>query len=777
VALVAALSLQNCSGGADCGGPFCLVPPGGHEATRLVARAGDGQTGAPGRELSQPLVVIVTDDDDRAVPDVEVSFTAGGSGGSISQPAMLSDHQGRVQAKWTLGVDPGVQTVQAVAADSSGTPLRGSPLTFSAQAVRPPPARILLLQAPPTQVLSGIAFDRPPVVGILDSDNQPIAGVGVTASIASGAGALTGTTTVSTDAEGRATYGDLTILGAIGARTLRFSVSDPALEIVSAPVQVGAGTANHMLGNQPLTYQGTVNSPVSPAPSVVVQDEAGNPVPGVALTFGADRDGSVSPTTVTTNELGVAQVTSWTLGRSAGVQYSLTARIQSGGSERVTFSATARAGAAGKLAMKVQPSAAAQSGVPFSRQPVIQVVDELGNSSPQPGLAITATLSSGPGGTLQHASATTDASGLATFSDLSLTGLVGDHTLSFSAPTLTGVASNAISLGAGPPSRLALTVPPPPAAQSRVPFGPQPSIQLQDASGNPVAQAGVEVSASIALGGGILAGQTSVLTNGQGRADYADLAIAGSPGAHTLLFASSNPASEVASATITLPSVVAISIATTPPSPVVVGTLAAPVAWKLLDAEGLPVADAPVAISVSPGGSVGPVSASGAGGLVQLETWTVSQTAGSQYVDLAVVGTQLVSHVTVEAIPDVAVSLQKFSGDGQSAPVNSNLPLPLVVQVVDRYGNGVSGVTVEWRTCDGVGEYNSPTDIGGYASAFQETGPTPGVSCAMASNSALAGSPVKFSYTVEPGPASSSSSSSGQIRAIPPAAARQHQRP
>ena len=777
VGVVAALSLQHCGGDdLSCGGPFCVTPPGRQEATKVRAGSGDGQVGAPGRELPLPLEVVVTDDDNRPIPDVEISFTTVGSGGgTISDPAILSDHEGRVQVKWTLGAEPGVQTAQAVAANSSGSALNGSPLTFSAEAVRPPPARILLLQAPPTLVQNGILFGQQPVVGVLDPDNQPVSGIDVTVSIASGVGTLNGTTTVSTDAAGRATYGGLTIQGPIGPRTLRFSVSDPALEIVSAPVQVGAGTATDMLGNDPLTYRGTVNSPVSPAPSVVIHDESGNPVPGVAIAFVADRDGSVSPSTVITNESGVAQVASWTLGRSAGVQYSLAARIQSGGSDPVAFSATAQAGAAGKLEIAVQPSPSTQSGAPFSRQPVIQVADEQGNPAPQAGLAITATLLSGPAGTLQNASATTNSSGLATFSDLSLTGLVGDYKLSFSAPTLTGVASDPISVAAGPPSRLALTVALSPAARSRVPFGPQPSIQLQDASGNPVAPAGVEVQASVASGDGTLVGQTSVLTNGQGRADYTDLAIAGGPGAHTLRFASTSPASEVVSGTITLPSVAAVSVVTNLPSSIVAGTtLAAPVSWTLTDAANLVVADAPVVISIN--GSGLPVSTSDPAGVVQLQSWTVSQTAGSQYVALEIAGAE-VSRVTVEAIPDAAVSLQMSSGDGQSAPVNSDLPQKLVVRVVDQYGNGVSGVTVEWRTCDGIGDYNSPTDIAGYASAFQSTGPTAGEFCAMASSSGLAGSPVRFSYSVTSGAAPSSSSSSGQIRAIPPASARQHQIP
>ena len=778
VAIVATLSLQSCSGGEDCGGPFCLPPPGRAEATKLRAGLGDGQVGAPGRELPLPLEVVVTDDDNRPIPDVEVSFTVlGQGGGSISEPAIRSDHQGSAQVRWTLGAQPGAQTVQALAANSSGSSLSGSPLTFSAEAVRPPPASILLLQAPPAIAQNGILFDRNPVVAVLDRDHQPVTQVDVTVAVASGAGTLDGTTTVSTDASGRATYGNLTIRGPTGPRTLRFSVSDPALEVVSATVQVDAGTATQMLANGPLAYQGTVNSPVSPAPSVRVRDEADNPVPGVAITFGADRDGSVSPSTVITNEEGVAQVTSWTLGRSAGVGYSLMARIQSAGNEPVVFSATARAGAAGRLEIKVQPSPSAQSGAPFSRQPVIQVADELGNPAPQPSVAVTATLSSGPGGTLQQASATTNSSGLATFSDLSLTGLVGDYRLSFSAPTLTGVASDPISITAGPPSQLALIGSPSPATRSRVPLSPQPSIQLQDASGNPVAQPGVEVRASILSGEGTLAGQTSVLTNGEGRADYTDLAIVGIPGARTLLFASTSPASQVLAAPITLPSVATVSLLSAPPSSVVAGTtLAAPVSWTLTDAANQPVADAPIVISVSAGGSVEPVSTSDPGGVVQLRSWTISQTAGSQYVDLQVAGTQLVSRVTVEAIPDAAVGLQKTSGDGQSAPVNSDLPQPLVVRVVDQYGNGVSGVTVEWRTCDGTGDYNTPTDIGGYASAFQPTGPTPGEYCAMASGSGLAGSPVQFSYTVTPGTAGSSSTT-GHPAPMPPASARQHQRP
>jgi adhesin/invasin len=774
--LVGVLSAYGCGGGGDlpCGGPFCVPPPDSQLATRLRASAGDGQTGAPGRELALPLVVVVTDDEEHAIPGVVVSFTVTQGGGTLSATTMQSDYQGHAPVKWTLGPEAGTQTIQAAAA-ASGSDLNGSPLTFTAQAVIPSAASIVLRQAPPDTVRNGAVFERQPVVELLDADQQPVAGVEVTASIASGGGTLSGTATVATDPAGRASYTDLAVLGQAGPRTLRFSVAAPALDVATATIQVGAGAPSQLAAVEPLTYQATVNSPVSPAPSVVVRDAAGNVVPGVPIVFAADRDASVSPATgVPTNDVGVAQVSSWTLGKTADVQYKLTARIQASDIEPVVFSATAHAGAAGRLVIRVQPPPATQSGVAFAPQPEVRVVDQLGNPAHQAGVPIVATIASGPSGALQNASATTDASGLAAFSGLSLTGLAGEYTLSFSAPALGGVTSQSISLAAGPPARLALVSALASTARSRVPLSTQPSIQLQDASGNPLAQPGIEVRASIASGGGTLGGQPTVVTNGNGRADFTDLAIIGAPGPRTLRFASQSPSSEVISGQITLPKVAHLSILSAPPSSVVVGSqLASPASWTLTDAADQPVADAPADLTASPGGSVEPSSTtSDASGIVQLQSWTVSPVAGSQYVELDVsdAGT---SQIQVEAVPDVAASLQKISGDNQSAPVDSELPEPLVVRVVDQYGNGVGSVTVEWRTCEGVGNYDAVTDPGGYASAFQQTGPDPGTFCGMASSSGLADSPVQFTYTVlATSGTTTPESGTSQLRAPAPAGRR-----
>jgi hypothetical protein len=136
-------------------------------------------------------------------------------------------------------------------------------------------------------------------------------------------------------------------------------------------------------------------------------------------------------------------------------------------------------------------------------------------------------------------------------------------------------------------------------------------------------------------------------------------------------------------------------------------------------------------------------------GLVRLQTWALSRTAGEHRVVLEAPGAGT-SSVTIVATPGPATRMIGISGDGQSAAVGSTLPAPLVVRVVDQFGNGVSGVTIEWRTCDGSGDFNASTNLDGYASAVQETGPDPGTFCVQASSDGLEGSPVLFSFTATP---------------------------
>jgi hypothetical protein len=750
-AILTLLALLGCAGeDIECGGPFCVVPPGRPEAAKLRSGSGGGQTGAPGRELPLPVEVLVTDADDRPIGDVEVGFTVDQGSGALSASTLRTDHLGRAQVSWTLGAEAGSQSIRATATNSSGAHLDGSPLVIPAQSVPPSAAVLVLRQAPSATVQSGLPFIRQPVIGVRDANDEPVGGVNVTVTIASGGGTLNGTATVATDATGGAVYTDLAIVGVNGPRTLDFSVA--GLPAVTATVEVAAGAASQIVAVEPVLYEGIVNSPVAPPPSVSVRDGAGNPVPGAIVIFTPDGDGSVSPTAVPADEGGIARVSAWTLGRTAGARYSLSAQLQGSTGDPVVFSADANAGPAGELRIVEQPSASAQSGTAFARQPVVQIVDQLGNPTATPGVTVVATIFSGPSGSLQNASATTNASGRARFTALSLTGLVGEYRLSFSAPALAGVTSNPISLTAGTASGLRFVQQVSSAARSRVPFSDQPILQLQDERGNPIAQPNVVVQATIASGGGTLAGEATIMTDGNGRAAYHDLAIVGSPGSRTLRFTSINPDAQVVSGTVTLPSVETVSIASAPPGTVVVATtIDNPLSWTLEDANGQPVADVPVVLSASPGNTVAPTTTiSDENGVVRLQSWTVSQTAGEQSIDLEVpeVGS---ANVVIEAVAGPATTLLQVSGDNQSGPVNSELPQPLVVRVVDQFENGVGGALIQWRTCDGAGNYDAGTDGDGFSSAFQETGPEPGTYCVMATSAGLTGSPVQFSFTVTSG--------------------------
>jgi adhesin/invasin len=235
----------------------------------------------------------------------------------------------------------------------------------------------------------------------------------------------------------------------------------------------------------------TAGSAVAIPPAVKVTDANGNPVAGVGVTFAVGSGGgSINPTTpVITNAGGVAALTSWTLGITAGTN-TLTATISGTGivGNPATFTATGQVGSAGKLAILRQPSATAQSGVAFAQQPKVQLEDAGGNPVATAGLAITAALASGTGGTLGgQLTVATDNKGAATFTNLSISGAQGAYTISFSNPNVTGVTSSTVTLAAGAPAQLAITVEPPSSAQNGAVLAPPIQVQLEDAQGNAVA--------------------------------------------------------------------------------------------------------------------------------------------------------------------------------------------------------------------------------------------------------------------------------------------------
>jgi len=692
--------------------------------------------------------VKVTDSDGRSVPGVTVRFNVSSGGGEVLSDTAQSDNLGLAWVRWKLGDVVGTQTLAASATDSNDTQLEGSPLELSATAVQPQAGRLVLRPGLLDSAQNGVPLAQQPVLDVFDGEDRPLGGVEVVASVGSGGGTVSGGTTVISDTSGAAVFTDLALNGA-GAQTLRFTVTGTPVEAVSGPIQLIAGSATTMTGVEPLSYQGTVGSPVSPGPSVVVKDAAGNVVPGVQVTFTSNRNATVSPEVATTNEQGVAQV-SWTLGTTANVQYSLTALIESSPIAPVRFTATALPGAAGRLRVSAQPSSPTQSGAPFAQQPVIQVADANGNPTAQPGVVVTAAISSGPTGSLANATATTDAAGQAAFSDLAVTGVAGNYTLSFSAPGLAGANSTPFAITVGTAARLAFAIKPSTNARSRSPLVIQPVLQVQDASGNPIRQAGVQVTASALPSGTTITGET-VATDGEGRAPFTALTLVGTPGPKDLTFSASGLKSITAQ--VTLPSIATVTATPTHPVSAVVGTtVAGPVvSWTFRDFATRPVPDADFTLTAPTGGTAAPINpVSDLNGVVQAGAWTLGPTAGNQYLRLRLPDGRVFED-TIVALPGPADGLEQVSGDNQTAPTGSQLPELLVVRVVDQYGNAVANVAVQWSTCDGAAGPSIASDANGYSSTSQPTGSQPSGDqpfCTMAAATGLRNSPVQFHYTV-----------------------------
>jgi len=87
--------------------------------------SGNGQQGAPGATLTQPLTVEVRDQHSTPSAGTTVTFAITAAGGTLSDTTATTDAQGRAATTLTLGNQPGTNTVAATVEDLD-------PLTFTA---------------------------------------------------------------------------------------------------------------------------------------------------------------------------------------------------------------------------------------------------------------------------------------------------------------------------------------------------------------------------------------------------------------------------------------------------------------------------------------------------------------------------------------------------------------------------------------------------------------------------------------------------------------------
>ena len=156
-----------------------------------------------------------------------------------------------------------------------------------------------------------------------------------------------------------------------------------------------------------------------------------------------------------------------------------------------------------KLSLAVAPPATAVSGTPFTTQPAVQLLDSLGGAITSSGVAVTASVDGGGlGGSVTVA---TGSDGRARFTDLVMSGAVGQRTLTFTAGTLQPVA-HPFTLTAGSAAKLTAVTATTQSAPAGTLVPVAPAVRVTDAAGNAVAGAAVVFTLT---GGGQLTGASA----------------------------------------------------------------------------------------------------------------------------------------------------------------------------------------------------------------------------------------------------------------------------
>jgi Big-like domain-containing protein len=511
-------------------------------ATQLSISTQPSSSAQSGVAFAQQPVILVRDASNNPVGGVVVSAAIASGGGTLGGTASATSGSNGLASFTNLSIS-GTAGSRTLSFAATGL----APVVSAAISVTSPPTQLSITTQPSSTAQAGVAFAQQPVILVRDAANNPVSGIVVTAAIASGGGTLSGTATATSSASGSAAFTNLSISGTVGARTLSFSATGVP-SVASGNINLTAGPASQLSITTQPSSSATSGTAFPRQPVLLVKDASDNPVSGVVVTASiASGGGTLGGTlTATSSASGVASFSNLSISGSAGDR---TLGFSAPGiAAGVTSDPISVTIPPSQLSITTQPSGSVQSGVAFPTQPVILVKDASNN--PLGGIVVTAAISSG-GGTLGGTlTATSNASGLASFTDLSISGTTGKRKLVFSAAPAPSVTSNDITVNPGPASQLTITTQPGSPAVVNTNLSPQPVIQLRDAAGNAVSQSGVSVTAAIETGpvGGSLGGSLTVTTNGSGVATFTNLKLTKS-GSYTLRFSATGLTS-VVSATI-----------------------------------------------------------------------------------------------------------------------------------------------------------------------------------------------------------------------------------
>ena len=397
----------------------------------MVITAGNNQQAPVSRLLPIAPTVVVRTGGGTPVPGVVVTFAVASGGGSVIGSRQTTDATGTASVGgWILGSAPGANTMTASAAGVAA-------VTFTATAVGGTPVTMVRVSQATQSAPANSNVSDPPSVVVRDPAGIPVPGVVVTFTVTTGGGSVVGSP-VTTNTNGIATITSWKLGLVAGPNTVVASATGLPSVTFNATGTSGSATAVAIsAGDNQAAIQGTS---VATQPTVRVTDAGGNPVSGVAVTFAViGGGGSITGVNQVTDALGLASVGSWTLGN--GATNLLRATVTGAGiaGNPVTFTAQA----ATQITITTAPAGPVTLGNNFTI--TVQLRNSAGTAVSLANVQLSIAIASGGGtlnGTLIRA---TDASGVATFSAINVTGTAGARTFTISGTGLTSATTAAIT--------------------------------------------------------------------------------------------------------------------------------------------------------------------------------------------------------------------------------------------------------------------------------------------------------------------------------------------
>lgn len=553
----------------------------------------------------------------------------------------------------------------------------------------------------------GNPLGAPIVLRTLASDAVPVAGVIVNFAVSTGGGSLTVTTDTS-DTNGEVSTG-WTLGSAFGVQTITATAAGLSGSplVISASASAGA-PAQLAVVSQPVA--GVAGETLAPAIVIAVEDEQGNLVEtftgAVTLALPPAADATLGGTTTVNAVAGLATFNDLSLDIVGA--YGL---IATSGSltPDTTAAITVTAAAAARLTFITWPSGGV-AGTTLAPTTTVRALDAFGNDATGFTGNISLQLLDGTG-TLGGTTSVAAVAGVATFADLSVD-LIGDaYTLRAFSGALQPDTTTAFTITPAAVAGLTLLGGDGQTAVAATLLPDVIAVRTVDAFGNRVPGAGVTFSI-LTGGGGVVPPTTTADTSGRAVANWT---LGATLGTQTLRVSLTGvPAVTLdVSATATVGPASQLVVTQQPADTVEAGATI-PILVEARDALGnlVPtyVGTANITLLVNPTLTTlgGTTSAAFIGGVASLAPTISASSAGYQFELNAGALSNATSSVFVVGAA-AAATFEIVSGTPQSGQVGTAFPTPMVVRVLDGFGNPLPGHTTTWTPLAGASAVDAVT--------------------------------------------------------------------